>query len=126
MNLSLRTVALLAPLLAACQRDGLSGPPTLRLGRDECAECGMAIHDEPASAAMLVEQGGRRDHLLFDDIGCMLDLERSRENELSVVGRFVHHRIGGGWIAGEIRNRDPRTGHPVSCCRRHRVEPTPA
>jgi hypothetical protein len=61
----------------------------------------MAIHDEPASAAMLVEQGGRRDHLLFDDIGCMLDLERSRENELSVVGRFVHDHIGGGWLAGE-------------------------
>lgn len=102
MNHLLRKVVFLAlPLLAACERDGLSGPPTLRLGRDECAECGMAIHDEPASAAIMVEQDGRRDYLLFDDIGCLLDLERSRGTDLRVVGRFVHDHAGGGWLIGE-------------------------
>lgn len=102
MNRTFGTLAFLTlPLLAACDRDGLSGPPTLRLGRDECAECGMAIHDESASAAILVEQDGRRDYLLFDDIGCLLDLERSRGNELRVIGHFVHDHTGGGWLAGE-------------------------
>jgi nitrous oxide reductase accessory protein NosL len=93
MNRSLGMLALLAlPMLAACDWDDLNGPPTLRLGRDECAECGMAI---------LVEQDGRRDYLLFDDIGCLVDLERAREGELRVVGRFVHDHNGGGWTAGD-------------------------
>lgn len=88
-------------LFSACQRDTPTEPPTLRLGSDECAECGMSIHDEAASAAILVERDGRRAFLLFDDIGCLLDLERSRGSERIVLARFVHDHEGSGWLAAE-------------------------
>lgn len=88
-------------LVAACGRDTLTGPPTLRLGRDECAECGMAIHEERSAAAMLIDRDGRRDHLLFDDIGCLLDIERSKGSELKVLERFVHDHAGDAWLRAE-------------------------
>ena len=39
-----------ASLLAGCDRAPLSGPPELRLGRDECVECGMIINDDRCSS----------------------------------------------------------------------------
>ncbi len=83
----------------ACRRDDISGPPTLRPGRDECAECGMAIHEERSAAAMIVERDGRRDSLVFDDIGCLLDMEGARQGK--IVARFVHDHGSGSWIQGD-------------------------
>ena len=37
--------------LVGCGGDDLSGPPTLRLGSDECAECGMIIGEERCSSS---------------------------------------------------------------------------
>jgi nitrous oxide reductase accessory protein NosL len=58
--------------VSACRRAELSGPPTLRPGRDECAECGMLLAEDRCAGALLVTADGERAHLVFDDIGCML------------------------------------------------------
>ncbi len=85
---------------AGCARTPDDGPPTIRLGRDECLECGMTIVEERSAAAMLVEVNRRRDGLLFDDIGCMLDAWDSRP-ELHVVRAFVHAYDGSGWVEAQ-------------------------
>ncbi len=84
--------------LPGCVREPLSGPPTLRPGRDECAECGMLINDERCSSGLLVEEDGRRTHLLFDDIGCMLDIERDAGGDRVVLDRFVRDHGTKAWI----------------------------
>jgi nitrous oxide reductase accessory protein NosL len=85
--------------LASCDRGAATGPPTLRLGRDECSECGMAIHEERSAAALLVDREGRREYLLFDDIGCMLDIEQSKGTQFRVIDRFVHDHSSNAWIS---------------------------
>jgi nitrous oxide reductase accessory protein NosL len=84
--------------LAACVRNELSGPPELRPGRDECHECGMIINEDRFAAALLVEDRGRREHLLFDDIGCMLDSERAGLAPRTVLLRFVHDHDSRAWV----------------------------
>ncbi|HZW11480.1 MAG TPA: nitrous oxide reductase accessory protein NosL [Phycisphaerales bacterium] len=85
-------------LAIGCGGEELAGPPELRPGRDECAECGMLVHDERAASALLVEQRGRRAHLLFDDIGCMVDHEAEHGAALGVVDRYVHDHTTKAWI----------------------------
>ncbi|HMN41048.1 MAG TPA: nitrous oxide reductase accessory protein NosL [Phycisphaerales bacterium] len=75
--------------LGGCGGEELSGPPDIRLGRDECVHCGMSIVEDRFSCAMLVLEQGRPEHALFDDIGDMLDHERAHP-ELVVEKRFVH------------------------------------
>lgn len=84
--------------LAGCDGSPIEGPPQLRLGRDICAECGMSVLEDRCSAAMLVERPDGRTHLLFDDIGCLLDYERQHREE-RIVGRFVHDHGDGTWIS---------------------------
>jgi len=95
------SLALAAALgsLVACSGTPLSGPPPLRLGRDECKECGMLINEDRCSAGMLAEQSGRREHLLFDDIGCMLDAEREGLDEYTIVDRYVHDHGTREWVS---------------------------
>lgn len=85
----------------ACEREPLSGPPTLRLGRDECLECGMSIMEDRCSTAMLVECAGQRSHRLFDDIGCMLDVEDAGIDGCVVLERYVHDHGTRDWVAAE-------------------------
>lgn len=95
------SAAVLAP---GCGEAALSGPPNLRPGRDECAECGMLISEERCAAALLVEMppgGGRRRHLVFDDIGCLLDAELHRAAEFSVVERYLHDFERPEWVRAE-------------------------
>lgn len=98
-----RLVALL-PLaaLCACAEEAPTGPPTIRLGRDECAECGMMIADERASAASLVRLEGHPEHLVWDDVGCLLDWEHKRQQDRDsrdVLERWVHDQETMAWIA---------------------------
>lgn len=58
----------------------------------------MTILEERSAAAALRERDGRRNFLLFDDIGCLLDSERS--NGLGVNDRFVHDYTTGVWLRG--------------------------
>ncbi len=92
-------VALMA--LAGCDRAPLQGPPELRLGRDECRECGMIISEDRCSSALLLERAGRREYALFDDLGCMLDVERAGLDGAAVIERHVHDYAGRGWLAAE-------------------------
>jgi copper chaperone NosL len=88
-----------AILLPACRGAEVSGPPTIRAGRDECAGCGMIIGEDLCSCAILVEDGGRRTYLLFDDLGCLLD-HRSDHPDTVVVDSYVHDYATGGWARG--------------------------
>lgn len=92
-------LALLA--LAGCDRAPLHGPPALRLGRDECRECGMIISEDRCCSALLLERAARREYALFDDLGCMLDAERAGLDGAAIVERHVHDHAGGGWLAAE-------------------------
>lgn len=92
--------AALAASAMSCDREPLDGPPVLRPGRDLCAECGMSVMEDRCSAAILVERDDGRGHLLFDDIGCLLDHERSQPAERPIA-RFVHDHATGAWIPAE-------------------------
>lgn len=91
--------ALGATFLIGCGREPLSGPPELRLGRDECAECGMIINEDRCSSALLIERDGFREHIAFDDIGCMLDYEFENRGVLVVVQGFVHDHSTQAWVS---------------------------
>lgn len=84
--------------LTACDRRELSGPPKLRLGLDQCAECGMIINEPRYSSALLIERDGQREHVVFDDIGCMLDYESHRDAEPRVLDRFGHDYVTSSWV----------------------------
>ncbi|MBL8885180.1 MAG: nitrous oxide reductase accessory protein NosL [Phycisphaerales bacterium] len=84
--------------LCGCGRTELAGPPTIRLGKDECVSCGMIISEGKCSGAMLIETAGDRAHLLFDDLGCLLDYKREQAGKVRVVGIFVHDFGDGGWV----------------------------
>ncbi|MEX2217562.1 MAG: nitrous oxide reductase accessory protein NosL [Phycisphaerales bacterium] len=81
---------------ASCGREPLSGPPDLRLAREECAECGMLIMEDRFSAAALVEHDGHRSYAFYDDIGCLLDHEHAEGAR--VVQRLVHDAPSHRWI----------------------------
>lgn len=95
-NITVMVMALSA--VSGCTDDAVTGPPTVRLGRDQCAECGMLISEERSSTAMLILVQNRREYLLFDDIGCMLDLEGALETGREVLDRFVHDHQTQRWL----------------------------
>ncbi len=92
----------LAPLVcvfaSGCAKPPLDGPPEIRLGRSECAECNMLISEDRCSSALLIEDRGRREHLLYDDVGCMLDDERDGLGERTVITRYVHDHGTRAWL----------------------------
>jgi nitrous oxide reductase accessory protein NosL len=94
---TLPAVAALALTLLGCERAELSGPPELRLGRDECAECGMLINEDRCSSASLVERDGVREYAHFDDIGCMLDYQHAHAADLRFLESFVHDHTTRAW-----------------------------
>lgn len=89
-------------LLSACSVEPLSGPPEVKLGRSECAACGMIISEERCSSALLVDLEGRREHRLYDDIGCMLDDEGDVGLEGVVLQRFVHDHDTRAWVEANL------------------------
>lgn len=86
-------------LAAGCGRQELAGPPAIRLAHDQCAECGMIINDERFACALLVERDNRREHVLFDDIGCMLDFEHKDAISTRVIDRFAHEYVSKAWVS---------------------------
>lgn len=84
-------------VLASCSRVALSGPPKLRLGRDECRECGMIINEDRCSSASIIEVRGVAEYAMFDDIGCMFDYHRTMSAG-SVSMAFVHDHGTRAWI----------------------------
>lgn len=88
----------LAALGVSCAREPLTGPPDQRVGRDSCLECGMLIAEDRCAAAALVERRGRREHVHFDDIGCLLDAMREGAELGTVVEVYVHDYDSKEWI----------------------------
>lgn len=84
--------------LSSCGGAPLSGPPELKLGRSECAECNMIISEDRCSCGLLVDDAGHREHLLYDDIGCMLDDEHAGLNGRNVIERYVHDHQSKAWV----------------------------
>lgn len=95
------TLLLVFGALAGCGEADLTGPPALRLGRDECGECGMLINEDRSACGVLIDNRGRREYMLFDDIGCMLDIERERGADLVVLERYVRDHGDKSWVAAE-------------------------
>lgn len=87
--------------LSSCGGAALSGPPELKLGRSECAECNMIISEDRCSCGLLVESDGHREYLLYDDIGCMLDDERGGLDRRTVIERYVHDHQSKAWVEVE-------------------------
>lgn len=101
MLLSFPICSSLLSVLAACSAEPVTGPPSLRLGRDECGECGMLINEDRCSSGLLIEDAGRRDYLLFDDVGCMLDTERRKLGERRVIECYVHDYDTKAWVRAD-------------------------
>lgn len=105
MTHSIRPILMAAVLLmlafSACSKAVLTGPPSLRLGRDECAECGMIVSEEKSSCALLLEASKLRSYAVYDDIGCMLDDERDGLGDRSVIERYVHDVESHQWVRAE-------------------------
>jgi nitrous oxide reductase accessory protein NosL len=99
VNRMVTSALIAAAALGGCSRQPLSGPPELRLGREECAECGMLVSEDRFSAASLVDRDGERLYLFFDDIGCMLDYERHPPAEVEFFERYVHDHATRNWLA---------------------------
>ena len=89
-----------ACLVAGCERAEETGPPELRFGRDECAECKMSIIDERSAAAARVRTPQGAEVLLFDDLGCLLDLERGA-TEFEVSERWTRDYGSRAWTRAE-------------------------
>lgn len=98
MNPVRASIVGVAFLLPGCLQEPEVAPPELRLGREECAECGMLVAEDRCSSALLVDRDGRRRHLVFDDIGCMIDHERAGGIEGSILGRWVHDYGTKTWV----------------------------
>ncbi|MGD9692951.1 MAG: nitrous oxide reductase accessory protein NosL [Phycisphaerales bacterium] len=102
MTLRTPTTLVLLALLSfstACRRAELSGPPELRVGRDQCAECGMLISEDRCSAAVLYERDRERLHAIFDDIGCLLDWRRATHDPPQrVLETYLRDYDARAWI----------------------------
>jgi hypothetical protein len=74
--------------------------PTIRLGEEACATCGMVI-DDTRFAAAWIEPSGREQH--FDDIGCLITM-RDGSPPPDGTRYFVHDYLDQGWLdAGTAR-----------------------
>lgn len=86
--------------LTACAQPDLSGPPALKPGRDQCAECGMIINEDRCACGLLIDRDGIREHLVYDDLGCLFTALDTKE-DMKVLGKFVRDYDGSGWIEFE-------------------------
>ncbi len=98
MTRTLPITVLAALTLAGCTRPPLTGPPELRLGREECAECGMLVSEDRCSSAALIDRDRERLYIFFDDIGCMLDYERTSADDAEILERYIHDYATREWL----------------------------
>lgn len=87
--------------LAGCGRGELTGPPQMRLGREECAACGMLVNEDRCSCALLIERDRERLYAYFDDLGCMMDYEYDHADEVDVLERYVRDYQTRAWLSAE-------------------------
>lgn len=97
----MKTLAALAGclmLLVGCGGQAGDQPPDLRLGRDECAACGMMINEDRCSSALVVLQHGTAEDAFFDDIGCMMRYMAAPPEGIEVLQTYVHCYTTREWI----------------------------
>ncbi|MFO0831504.1 MAG: nitrous oxide reductase accessory protein NosL [Phycisphaerales bacterium] len=92
--------AVLAGVVGSCSRGGVSGPPVVHAGRDECRGCGMLINEDRCSSACIVEAAGVQEYALYDDIGCMLDHQREAAG-VKFLSTYVHDYGTRAWVGAE-------------------------
>jgi copper chaperone NosL len=91
-------VLLLLAILCSCEQRQSLEPPVIYFGQHECDVCRMIISDERYAAAALVEnERGRLDPLLFDDIGCLFQYEQDEPDE-RIAARFVRDAQQAIWL----------------------------
>lgn len=88
-------------LSGGCRRTEIDGPPQLRVGRDECAECGMLISEDRCACAFLIEHHGAREYAMFDDIGCMLDYEHDGRDGVRILRGYVRDHDSRLWTPSD-------------------------
>ena len=86
--------------LWSCTDPAPSGPPTLQVGVDVCADCGMSIIETKYAAAALHIVDGRREHAVFDDVGCMV-FWQEQQDAANILERWSGQSDRDGWIRVE-------------------------
>lgn len=94
--IGLCAVVLAGLMIAGCRRETPIEPPVVHYGQHICAECGMIVSDSRFAAAMLIEKDGRREMLLFDDIGCLI--VGQWQDESVILARWVTDASTGAWL----------------------------
>lgn len=83
----------LAAAVAGCARARAGDIPTVHLGADACARCGMTVSEERFAAGYVDAKG---ESVVFDDAGEFL-AEAAEHPELMAVG-WVHDTGTGRWL----------------------------
>lgn len=112
--LSVVSLFVLAGTLAGCGRSELTGPPQMRLGREECAACGMLVNEDRCSCALLIERDSERLYAFFDDLGCLMNYEYDHASDVRVLERYVRDYQSRAWLHAEqalFVRADPETLH---------------
>lgn len=108
------TVSLLTfgALVIGCANEAPEGPPTVKYGQAECAECGMIVSNERYSAAIVLAPGERDRERIFDDINCMVEHDTSKQVPDS-ARRYVHDAATLTWVPASdavfVKNPDVHT-----------------
>lgn len=127
-SLATSAAAAVLGLLVSCQQAPLSGPPELKLGHQECGDCGMLINEDRCCAAVLLDTDGHREHLLFDDIGCLLEFKTTKPNT-NIIEHWVRDYSARTWVKSESafylmseKIRTPMGSWIVAFASRHAAE----
>ena len=89
----LGSTILLAAALLGCGRPRPGDAPTVRLGSDPCARCGMIVSEERFAAGYVGDDGGS---VVYDDLGEML---AALDERPELRGRaWVRDMKDGGWL----------------------------
>lgn len=92
-------LSLVALSLAGCGRAPTEiTAPKVHFGQDVCAKCGMIISDERFAGAIGLRRNGRIEHMLFDDVGEMLEFTPGDYEE---VRWFATDSVTRKWLDAE-------------------------
>lgn len=61
----------------------------------------MMVYEDRSSCALLVERDGRREHVIFDDIGCMIVFRHDHADDTKVAETWLHDHATRRWIAAD-------------------------
>ncbi|MFT3788362.1 MAG: nitrous oxide reductase accessory protein NosL [Tepidisphaeraceae bacterium] len=112
----MKRLLLIATLLVGCTPAPREGPPTIDLGKSECAHCGMIVSEERYAAGMAgAKVDDETKDLLFDDIGCMVKYTRAHGDVAKSARLYVHDADSKAWVEANAARftRDPSTHTPM-------------